>query len=243
VTTPFVVVGGPVRQRSWVVARHIAALDACRVNAFAYVLGDSTDNTDSVIRDAHNATDVPRVMFTRPDAPGAGYDRIGPPRYSMANLAEARQAWVEAVLRAFPCATHLWSCDSDIIVDPNVLRLLLAVNAPMVGANVALNYSLTARNVMTGWENNAPRRRFGDADLTNLHMPVTCTWVGACVLYERRVFEPADAGGLACSFTAGDPTRMEEAGIVTRLHELGVSPVWCPQARTSHVQRDGTSWR
>jgi hypothetical protein len=237
----FVVGGGVVRQRSWCIARHVAALDACGVDAFTYVVGDSTDGTNDVLSGALAATTKPNLTVVRHDPTDAGWDRVEP-RYSMANLAAARQVWVESVLYAFPHATHLWSCDSDIIPDDNVLQLLLGANWPvMVGANVALNSALTARNVMTAWNDGQPYRKAGDADLTLCDAPVGCTWTGACVLYGRSVFEPVDVGG--CSFTDGDPTRMEEMGIVTRLRSLGISPLWQPLARTQHLQRNGEVWR
>lgn len=235
---PFVVAGGPIRNREEVVGDHVLALDKAGVDAFLYVLGTCIDNTPTLLHLALQETGKPGVIVHRSDPEGVGWDRgyEGRPRYDMVNVAKARQRWVNEVMTNFPTATHLWSCDSDIIVAPECLTRLLAGGAPdtlMIGANVRL--SPGAWNFMLGLnDNDVPVRNGHEGEATNAANPIPVTWTGSCVLYARKLFETVEEGGLGARYDVGDPSRFEEAGIMETLRAKDRCAWWAARARTEH---------
>lgn len=154
---PFVVVGCPIRNRAWALPRHLAALraQAREPDAYFYLANDCDDHTrkvgnmpcDGTIACLHDASvDVngvepgpARLRFDILNTGDPGSERVATadsPRYSTANLAAVRNEWVRRCLEHWPQASHLWSCDSDVIPDPDVLEKLLAADVPVCAAVV-----------------------------------------------------------------------------------------------------------
>lgn len=235
-----IVAGGPIRNRAWCVRDHVLALDAAAREAdvdmiYCYVLGDSTDDTNTALLSAIKKTGRCFTIIDRSDPPDAGHSRTGTPRYSLHNLAQARQQWVSVSLCDVP--SHLWSVDSDIIVHPSSLVHLLDSYAHMAGARVNLSqHNPNIYNCMTRWAHDAQPYRNGDEHkCANFIYPIQCAWTGACVLYRAEVFDDLGCEYYNSTIANTHPLRMEELEIVRKLRDNGIKPVWVPAARTTHL--------
>ena len=239
-----VVAGGPIRQRAWCVERHVQALHQAALHAgvelfYNYVVGESSDGTAGELAKAIQATGRDYGLTWVDNPPGVGHTRDHGNRYSMHYLTQLRQQWVDM---SPPDATHLWAVDSDIIVRAPTLRRLIDADGLMVGANVRLSeHNSNVRNVMFEWRGDytsgEPYRTGREHYFVGHNDTVRASWVGACVLYRRSVF---DENGFDCrydepSVLTQPSIRMEELGILRKLRVRGVVPWWCPDARTNHL--------
>jgi len=186
-------------------------------------------------------------------------DRLSPTqteRRRIDRLAYLRNYYVDRFLAEFPNATHLWSVDSDVLPDPDVLARLLRADRAIVGARVRNSPAPEGRayNFWMGWDYRSPivprPRRVGTEheyvdvydDLVDPTDRVVSSnplymvsLIGACVLIRRDVLESGvryadDRDGEDIPFCKAARTREYSIYI-----DLG--------ARTSHVQRDGSEWR
>ena len=113
----FVVAGGPVRQRMWILERHCAAVLANRPDQLLYLEGDSTDGTREYLESHTNVIrhDTNAPNFTRDGSEGEG-------RYSSAIMANLRNTWASEALKRWPQASHLWVVDSDVLPEVDELQ-------------------------------------------------------------------------------------------------------------------------
>lgn len=178
------------------------------------------------------------------------------PRYDIANLAAVRNRWLAVVRREFPEATHVWSCDSDVCPDPNVLQLLLDESAPIISAVVRNNSGDDevpgAYNFWCGWDEikYEPRRQgsemyavhYGQKDLA---VAIRVTMTGACVLMRRDVIErldPETREPIARVEYSPHPNG-EDIAFSIAAARAGFSLYTHLGARTNHIQPDGSVWR
>lgn len=218
---PFIVAGGIVRNRAWILPRH---LDAVRRNApreLFYVTGDNTDLTAEILVDAGAWVHLRPTGFP-------GYRRDGEPRYSSENMVPLRNIWLEQALDIWPKLTHLWVVDSDVLPAPDCLEKLLAEDLPVVAAFVPLQDGKTPI-AMAGWNHIADRAdRRGDE--AAFRLPFLCTLIGGCYLIRR---DAIDAGLRWAPHPQG-----EDGGFGDKARELGI-PLWCePRAITEHVMKE-----
>jgi len=125
-----VVAGGIVRNRAWILGESICALRNQSVppDHIAYLTGDNKDATEDVLKMFGVEYWVENTGY-----PGfeRGKNEWNPMRYSIRNLAMLRNDWCKA-FEGY--TTHLLTVDSDIILNPDVLERLLALDCPLAGA-------------------------------------------------------------------------------------------------------------
>lgn len=226
-----VVAGGIVRNRAWILPRHLEAVSANKPSALYYLTGDNIDDTTGVLRDfAYDAWErgdsERRIRFDILKTGFPGYERDGNPhRYHSSNMAPLRNRWLESAIAIFPDLTHLWVVDSDVLPAPDCLEKLLAVDQPVVAAFVPLQDGKMPI-AMRGWDGMTGRAdRVGDE--AAFRLPFLCTMVGGCYLIRR---DAIDAGLRWAPHDQG-----EDGGFGDRARELGIE-LWCePNARTEHV--------
>lgn len=224
---PFVVAGCPVKNRGWILPKWFDAMEAqtTKPDQLFLLPNDIVDDTEQVcyVRlfgendyEVHNTGD-------------AGYDRIEP-RYSIENLAALRNLWADRCLFHWPHLTHLWSVDSDIAPDVDVLAKLLAVNEPIVGALVRNSTAPGIYNFTHGADDTGPRRDGTEQFIVEtLGVPTQVTMTGACCLYRR---DAIDAGLRWHAHNRG-----EDCGLALEAKRLGISMWVEPNARTRHYMR------
>lgn len=124
-----VVAGGIVRNRGWVLSDSINSLkrQTFPPHQISYLTGDNKDDTELVL--AGNG-----VHWWVHNTGYPGFERResewNPVRYSIPNLAMLRNIWCSE----HKDASHLFTVDSDMILNPNVLELLLSLDVPIAGA-------------------------------------------------------------------------------------------------------------
>lgn len=231
-TDTFVVAGTIARDRVWALPAWHRSLhaDATRKPDATYVLlNDCSDDSYRTLKILRCRT-VPYHF-----GPDCGTDRVGPNRYSMQRLAHLRNVWIDDCFVQWPHLTHLFSCDSDVLPDPNVLSLLLAADKPVIAA-VVRNGPGPVYNFFCGDGNEGDYGRLhrdgteGER-LDSLTAPFRVTMTGACCLYRR------DAIDSGLRFHAHD--QGEDVGLAIQAKELGIELWVHPQARTSHMMCQG----
>lgn len=193
-TQPYVVAGCPVRNRAWIIERHVAAVkeQAPRPTCF-YLVNDSDDRTEQFLYECMpGALDDYEVFDTNHQ----GYTRTGEHRYhddQHANLASLRNHWIERALELYPQASHLWMVDSDVVPDPDCLEKLLAADKDIVAGVVrngdgAWNF-MTVSELVHGVGDVPTRTRVDEVNLHHETDPFEVSLLGACVLVKREVLE------------------------------------------------------
>lgn len=174
----YVVAGGLIRQRRWIVERYLSAVKANNPDVVFMLEGDSTDGTREYLDG--------RVDILVHDTGEPGYTRDGSdgPRYNSAHMGRERNLWAEEALKRWPQATHLFVCDSDVLPEPDVLNRLLALHAPVAAAYVPIGDGVTPTH-MIGFDytNFRPCRTGEEKTLTKPH---AVTMVGSCYLIEAQ---------------------------------------------------------
>lgn len=198
---PFVVAGGIVRNRAWVLPRYLDALLSNKPDAI-FMLTDNNEDATAEILTARPGVSVLNLEIE----PQAGCTRDGSdgnPRYSSAFMAKVRNSWAEQALRCFPACTHLWVVDSDVLPEPDVLERLLALEAPVAAAFVPIGDGRTPI-AMIGWDaTKGQARRTGEEKL--LTQPHVATLVGGCYLIAVDLWGvPTDI----LNFGTGEKTRI-----------------------------------
>jgi cellulose synthase/poly-beta-1,6-N-acetylglucosamine synthase-like glycosyltransferase len=179
-----VLIGCPVRDRGWVIHRHLEALKKIRVPEgveveFLYVLNDSTDNTKDILEQYG----VPYVEY---NTGREGYTRQ---KYNPANyghLAEIRNYFIDRFLETD--ADYLFSIDSDIIVPEEALEVLLADDKDIISmilCNQPGDMPRRAHNVM----NEDPSGMMVHILSYPLEQVFPCDLTGACYLIKREVLQ------------------------------------------------------
>lgn len=181
----FVVAGGIVRNRAWVLPRHIDAVLLNNPAKCFYVTGDNNDATYMTLY--NRGIEGVRVMEHDTGEPGWTRDGKDGPRYRSAHMAAERNLWASEALKRWPQATHLWVVDSDVLPEPDVLEKLLALKAPVAAAFVPLADGVTPI-AMAGWDAELGRaKRTGEE--SKLTKPHVATMIGGCYLIETCLFK------------------------------------------------------
>lgn len=248
---PFVVAAAIARNRAWVLPRWATALygQGRKPDAAYLLLNDCTDGSRLLLEGVSEQPGAWPAAFDVLNTGAEGYDRIAP-RYSTANIARLRNELTGRVLARWPQATHLWSVDSDILPDPDVLEKLLAADKPVCAA-VVRNSTAPVWNFWRGaqefgWRGQPgyswrPCRLGGrDNELAEElalggDRPFSVTMTGACVLIRRDVL---DAGVRYADNVDGEDVAWSMAA-----REKGFPLYVHPLARTRHAQRNGEEWR
>jgi hypothetical protein len=215
-SAPFVVAGGIVRNRAWVLPRHLSAVRANVPALMFYLTGDNTDDTveildadgeDMNVSGFHLVHNVGNLNFTRDGSEGEG-------RYSSAIMADLRNRWAAEALKRWPQLTHLFVVDSDVLPEPDVLERLLAVDQPIVGA----------------WVPGCPPQPELDGAEYILKLFIA-TCLGGCYLIRR---DALDAG-----IEWRQHAQSEDGGLAESARGLGFM-LWAdPDAKCTHImERD-----
>lgn len=193
---PYVVAGCPIRDRAWAIPDWVSAMRAQTrpPDLMIMLVEDSPADIAALekcgFKPPHLTSDG--YYFTLPAGEGGSQRIPGPNRYSMSNLARARNRLVDLIVELVP-ATHFWSCDSDIRPSPTTLEKLLAANKQVIGAPVRT--SETVWTFMSDYRTGEPWRT-GHEHLLMEHgqltgRPFEASFVGACVLHDLGVFSSA----------------------------------------------------
>ena len=178
-----VLIGGPIRDRDWVVQDHLNHLKNMIIpdgveTDFLYILNDSIDRTEDILKE----NQIPYLVHNTHSDSGSVRGR-----YQFENLAILRNFFLEEFLRTD--ATHLLSIDSDILVPDFALRELLDDDLDIVSMLIS-NQSLSieqkrAHNVMYA-DAGGIMQHIYDFPMDQI-FPVDLT--GACYLIKREVIE------------------------------------------------------
>jgi GT2 family glycosyltransferase len=240
---PFIVAGGPVRNRGWIIGRHLDSLAAQTVapGAIFHLLNDSSDETEAVYQGSEWA-DCYEVFNTGHPGWSRGTRASGWRETddgtllrnadAYANLARVRNRWIDRALKYHPQATHLWSVDSDVLPDPDVLEKLLTADEAVVAAVV--RNSERTYNFMQNYEYGEPQRSgMEDSYVRNVSPEATfeVTLLGACVLIRREVVSDRDWGA-HCRF--GPHPIGEDVPFCQAAQAAGFKLWLEPRARTRH---------
>lgn len=244
-SSPFVVACCPARNRAWALPRWYASLSAQsrRPDAALVLSNDCSDDTKHVLRQLQRGSGLPgRLELHRGiynTYTSSGSERDSTPKYDIANLAAVRNECVAQCLKEYRQLTHLWSVDSDVVPDADVLSLLLAADVPIVAAVVRNSDAAGVFNYMCGWQrpygngddnvNVLPRRDGSESSKLERTEPFVVTVTGACVLIRRDVI---DAGVRYDAHPQGEDVAWsldaQRHGYMLAVH---------PLARTSHYMR------
>lgn len=222
--TPFVVAGGIVRNRAWILPRHLEAVGDNRPEALFYLANDSEDDTVPLLRNYRSPGICKQLSFVVENNGFPGWRRDGEPRYHSSNMAPLRNRWLELALGYHPDLTHLWVVDSDVLPEWYVLDRLLELDKPVVAPFVLVADRIPV--AMEGWD-----AELGRADRTGEELgrtePFRATLVGCCYLIRR---DAIDAGLRWAPHPQG-----EDGGFGDKARELGLE-MWCePRAWCEHV--------
>lgn len=222
-----IVAGGIVRNRAWILPRHLEAVTLNGPARLFYVTGDNDDDTVGKLRDwqydEFTEGGPEKLRYHLHDTGFPGWHRSGEPRYSSENMAPLRNLWGEEAVRRWPQLTHLWVVDSDVLPAADVLSRLLALNRPIAGAWVpgctpceGWSYE-RGRAVRSHWE-----ERRGE--------PFRATMLGGCYLIRRDAW---DAGLRWSPHPQG-----EDGGFGDSARKLGLEMWADPLARCEHVMEE-----
>lgn len=222
---PFVVAGGIVRNRDWVLEESILAIRANAIDALYYVTGDNVDNTQKILLDNGIQHTVVNTGFP-------GYRRG---EYHSSNMGFLRQLWVQNVMAVFPQATHLWSVDSDVIVPSNALENLLSHDKDVIAGYVPVANN-TIPIHMFGWaeEDGHPMRTGEERHISSQIR--RCSLVGACVLMKRKTIEPLMP-------VYGVDGQGEDGFFAKRMRECGIEQWVDPVVITEHRMQEPEEWK
>lgn len=236
---PYVVVCCPSRNRAWSLSDWYKSLAAqTRPPDAVYVLlnDNSADDSMGLLQSIQDSASLPDLEWDHYFLGGSGFERVATettPRYDINNLATLRNLMIANVLTTYPQATHLWSVDSDVAADPNVLDLLLSASQPIVAA-VVRNSTGPVFNFGLGRDEFGPRRNGDEIGMLETADPFTVTYTGACVLMTRKVAE---------TVKYEYHRRGEDVLWSQQAWGLGYGIFVHPLARTDHKQKDGSIWR
>lgn len=171
-----VFVGAPVRNRAWVLPRHINAIKRQKEVSmkFCYIVNDCEDNTEAVLQNygihyvVHNLNS------------GHGHVRG---QYSYESLAALRNVLLDKFLES-DC-DYLFSCDTDIIIPDGSLKQLIEDDKDIVAMIIRNHPTIMAHNVMV-------KPHPGTAAQHMQHIPrglFQCHLTGAVYLIKRKVIE------------------------------------------------------
>ncbi|WMT39299.1 hypothetical protein RE628_17760 [Paenibacillus sp. D2_2] len=133
-----VFIGAPVRNRDWVLGRHLEALKAQDVDKqFCYILNDSEDETEQVLIDQG----IPYITHNL----GKKYGHLRG-SYSYQNLALLRNILLHEFLKS-DC-DYLFSIDTDIIISDGSLQKLINNEVDVCSMLIRNHPKIKAHNAM-----------------------------------------------------------------------------------------------
>lgn len=232
----FVVGGGIVRNRAWILSEHIDAVADNEPEQMFYVTGDNNDQTEDALStwadrdDCHvwreNCFDKVGRSYLVHNTGEPSWTRDGKegPRYKSSHMAAERNLWAQEALKRWPQATHLWVVDSDVLPAPDVLDKLLAVDAPVAGAYVPVGDGFPI--YMEGMRNGKPYRTGQERHRTE---PFECSLVGGCYLFR------ADTIGFPHGYPWSEHKLGEDGGFAAFMRAYGHKMMAVPGAKCEHL--------
>lgn len=244
--TPFVVAGGIVRNRAWILPRHLSTVALNNPAQMFYVTGDNKDETVAVLNSGTitfptyekrhlGPTVEPDTWFGVPlsylvhDTSEPGYTRDGSdgPRYRSAHMAAERNLWASEALKRWPQASHLWVVDSDVLPEPDVLEKLLVLKAPVAAAFVPIGDGVTPI-AMGGWDFGLMRPRRDGTERAKQD-PWAATLVGGAYLVQKHVFLRGH------DYPWSEHPQGEDGGFAAYCRREGFEMLHHPGARCRHI--------
>ncbi|MCP1421782.1 hypothetical protein [Paenibacillus xylanexedens] len=206
-----VFIGSPVRNRAWIMERHLQSLEQQAVQKhYMYILNDSEDQTEHIL-DCHQ---IPYLTHNL----GRTYGYIRG-QYSYHHLALLRNMLLDEFLKS-DC-DYLFSIDTDIIIPEGSLRQLMDNDKDICAMLIRNHPKLKAHNAMIGGKHISEFK----AGL----FPVELT--GAVYLIKREVIE---AGVRYGSHPTG-----EDAPFCEQARRLGFELFVDTRLRPVHAYAEG----
>jgi hypothetical protein len=236
-TQTFVVAGGIVRNRDWILGYSIDAItdQTVQPSALFYLTGDNIDLTENVLiekRFDHIWNEDITVWYDVYHTGYAGWERSGEIRYSSENMSMLRNMWAKKAIETYPHLTHLWVVDSDVLPERECLKELLNEDCQIAGAHVPLQDGITPI-YMAGWDKQEKRpRRMGSVE-RKADNSFFATLVGGSYLIKR---EAIDAG-----VRWGPHPQGEDGYFADSCREHHMLILACPSAKTRHIM-DREAW-
>ncbi|PYE51419.1 hypothetical protein HUB98_05380 [Paenibacillus barcinonensis] len=206
-----VFIGSPVRNRAWVLERHLHSLHQQAVQKqFKYILNDSEDQTEIILQNHH----IPYVSHDMGTAHGHLRGQ-----YSYAHLAKLRNRLLEEFLKS-DCE-YLFSVDTDIVIPPHSLQQLIN-NDKHICAMLIRNH---------------PQIKAHNALIQGRHVPefskgvIPVDWTGAVYLIKREV--------IAAGVRYAEHTSGEDAAFCEHARALGFDLFVDTGLRPVHVYAEG----
>lgn len=180
-------IGCPVRNRAWILPRYLEALvlleHPVQAREYCFVVNDCYDDTEQVLTDFASSQMAPVTIVIDNQHQSADHHRG---HYNFKRLAHLRNLLLKAFL-ASSC-DYLFSVDSDILVPPHALTVLLKDGVDIVSALVDNGQTIGRDHIY----NVLHRNRNGQL----VHMQeipyqtlFQVTVTGAACLIKRRVIE------------------------------------------------------
>lgn len=206
-----VFIGAPVRNRAWIMERHLQSLKQQTVNKhFFYILNDSEDQTEQILND-HQISYMTHNL-------GKTFGHLRG-QYAYHNLALLRNILVDEFLKS-DC-DYLFSIDTDIIIPEHSLEQLIENDKDICAMLIRNHPRIKAHNAMIGGK-HVPEFSEGV-------IPVDLT--GAVYLIKREVIE---AGVRYSSHPIG-----EDAPFCEHAQQLGYELYVDTRLRPVHVYEEG----
>lgn len=204
-------IGAPVRNRAWIMERHLQSLKQQAVQKhFLYLLNDSEDQTEQLLNDHRIAYITHNLGKT------FGHQRG---EYSYCNLALLRNMLLDEFLKS-DC-DYLFSIDTDIIIPEHSLEQLIENDRDICAMLIRNHPKIKAHNALIGGK-HIPEFREGI-------IPVDLT--GAVYLIKREVI---DAGVRYGSHPIG-----EDAPFCEQARQLGFELFVDTRLRPVHAYTEG----
>lgn len=134
-----VFVGAPVRNRGWVLPRHLdALLQQTEVEKeFCYVVNDCDDNTEDILREYR----IPYIIHNL----GKTHGHVRG-QYSIRNIAILRNILLEQFLKSN--CEYLFSVDTDVIIPKGSLQQLIDDDKDIISMLIKNHMHIQAHNIM-----------------------------------------------------------------------------------------------
>lgn len=193
-----VLIACPMRNREWILHQYLAciySLDYPKENiSLFFLLNDCTDNTREILKNwskKHSGEYKSIVFeeinfFTPSDLGEAGMGRGGGYRrdsFSYKNLCALRNKILE-IARKDPNVDYLFSVDSDILIDNDILNNLINCEKPVVSALV--HNGKSGRDDTWNFLPLTGSRAISPKELSEVKL------TGACCLISKEVFQNKD---------------------------------------------------
>lgn len=129
---PRILIGCPIRDRAWILPRYLKSLAALSPEfdiSYGFIVNDCSDRTPEMLR-RFQAENPGQVMIIEHNLSSRHSSLRG--GYAVHNLVILRNLLISLFLSGK--WDYLFSVDSDILVEPDTLRVLLDANLPVVSA-------------------------------------------------------------------------------------------------------------